>query len=134
MVLDEIDTCITCILLASSVWAAIKRTAVSSFGVSVCRWYKISVSLASDPFCWPCQVKECKIILEQSLTTGWLTNSLWEMEKCRPVWRMRTGGFKWLSLSSSSDHLCVVIGVAYEGRWMGNQAGLGPSKNTGHPA
>ena len=39
---------ITCMLLASSVWAAIKRTAVSSFGACVCRWYKISVSLASD--------------------------------------------------------------------------------------
>ena len=37
-------------LLTDSVRAAIRRTAVSSVSVYVCRWYKISVSLASDHF------------------------------------------------------------------------------------
>ena len=48
---------ITCMLLASSVWAAIKRTAVSYFSVCVCCWHKISVSVESDLFC--CLSAEC---------------------------------------------------------------------------
>ena len=33
----------------------------------------------------PCQVKEYKMISEQSLLTGWLAGSLREIEKSRPV-------------------------------------------------
>ena len=40
--------------------------------ISKCALFDIKLLL--DTAMWPCQVKECKIISEQNLLTGWLTN------------------------------------------------------------
>ena len=42
------------------------------------------LTLLLDTATWPCQVKECKIILERSLLTGWLADWLAGCLCCQP--------------------------------------------------
>ena len=51
---------------------------------------------------WPCQVKECKIILEQSLLTGWLAIGIVNLlpnfikpSRIEPWNEVETSGYEW---------------------------------------
>ena len=78
--LSEKGNSIAYMLLTGSVWTAIKRTAVSSFGVCVCRWYKNQ--------CQPCirrpsvsALHQCQPCIRRPLTITTLDRIISEIQR-----------------------------------------------------